>query len=140
MKRFAQWLWRGIVFLFMRIEEPRVIRLFQFAIYVVLGTLGIAFLMNPTPAFEGVLGTVLAINFGAAISMGGLIGAVAVLPGVWWAERLAIISLISGLLMYLIVAVSLDASSVGIGISIALILSLSLRWLHVRRYQFAPGK
>lgn len=126
--------------LFHKIEEPRVIRVFHFCIYIVLGVMGVLVIGSPPPALADVLGDELATSMGASLFVGGAIGAVAVLPGIWWAERLAIISLASGLMVYLAAAFALDTSVVRVGITLSMILSLALRWIEVRKYQVAPGK
>lgn len=125
---------------FLRIEEPRVIRVFHFCIYLVLLTVSLTYLQTPAASVEGVLGTVIATNMAAAIAVGGAMGAVAVLPGIWWLERLAIISLVSGMAMYVVALFALVTSLIPVGITVSLILSLALRWIEVRKYQHAPGK
>lgn len=131
---------RAAVFVFLKIEEPRVKRTVYFAMYLTLTFLGGVFLADPPRNFEGVLGIVLAIVFGSAVFGGGLLGALAVLPGIWWVERLSIIALWTGLSMYVVVAITLGASSIGIAIAIWMMLSLVVRWLDVREYQLAPGR
>lgn len=130
----------AILWLFMKVEEPRVLRIAQFALYITLAVLGGIFLSDPPSSYEGVLGLILALVFGVAITGGGLLGAIAVLPGTWWLERLGIISLWTGLAMYIVVATALGASSVGIGVAVALAIALIIRWLTVREYQVAPGR
>jgi hypothetical protein len=137
--RFAT-IGRGILWLFLKIAEPRVQRIVQLGIYLVFAVLGGIFLADPPRSYEGVLGDVLAFVFGVAITAGGVIGAVAVLPGRWWAERLAIIALWTGLGMYIVVALSLAASPVGIGVAVCLALALLNRWLLVRGAQIEPGR
>lgn len=131
---------RGCVWLFLKIAEPRVQRLVQFGIYVTLAVLGALFLVDPPRSYEGLLGNVLALVFGALVFGGGTIGALAVLPGRWWAERVAIIALWTGLAMYIIVAIGLNASAVGIGVALCLALALLSRWLEVRGSQIEPGR
>lgn len=131
---------RIVVNLFMRVQEPRVIRIFHFGIYLTLAVAGIMFLTSPQSSVVGAIGLQLAINLSAALALGGVLGAVSVLPGIWWVERLAIISLASGMLMYLVVLFALQTSAIPVGITVALILSLALRWIEVRKYQHAPGK
>jgi hypothetical protein len=131
---------RALLWLFMKVEEPRVLRVAQFSLYLTLTFLGGVFLSDPPRSYEGVLGVVLAWVFGVSITAGGLFGALAVLPGWWWLERLGIISLWTGLGMYIVVAASLQASSVGLGVAVALAIAMLIRWLTVREYQVAPGR
>lgn len=131
---------QAAVWLFLKIEEPRVIRVVQFALYVALTVLGAAFLADPPHSYEGLLGDVLALVFGWCITGGGLLGALFVLPGVWWVERLGIIALWTGLGIYLVVAVTLASSTIAVAIAVAFVLALLIRWLTVREYQHAPGR
>lgn len=126
--------------LFMRIEEPRIVRVFHFVIYSLLAVAGSGFVFSQPPVVQSVLGVTLSTVLGCSVLLGGLIGLVSIIPGVWWAERLAIILLVCGLLMYLVAVMGLGVSPIAIGIIASLILSLSLRWIEVRRYQHAPGK
>lgn len=132
--------WLFLVWLYLKIEEPRVQRLVQFGIYLTLAILGGIFLADPPRSYEGLLGTVLAAVFGGLICGGGIIGTLAVLPGRWWAERIAIIALWTGLALYIVVALALSASAVGIGVAVCLILALVNRWLLVRGAQIEPGR
>jgi hypothetical protein len=131
---------RFLTWLFLKIEEPRFIRIIQFALYVTMVVIGGLFLAALPRQYEGILGLVLAQILGWAITGGGLLGAIAVLPGVWWLERLGIISLWTGLGMFVVVALTLRASPIGVGIAVALVLALGGRWLTVREYQVAPGR
>ncbi len=131
---------RGFWWLFLKIEEPRIIRLLQFALYVVLTIIGSVYLSQAHTSYEGILGPVLAHTLGALIVFGGVLGALAVLPGIWWVERLAVISLWTGLAIYLVVALSVQISVLSVGITWALIIALAIRWLQIREFQFAPGR
>jgi hypothetical protein len=130
----------ALLWLFLKIAEPRVQRLVQLGIYLVFAVLGGIFLADPPRSYEGLLGDVLAAVFGALICGGGVIGAVAVLPGRWWAERIAIIALWTGLAMYIVVAFGLNASAVGIAVAVCFAFALLKRWLEVRGSQIEPGR
>lgn len=131
---------KGLWWLFLKIEEPRVVRLLHFVIYVSMAIIGSVYLSNPPHPYEGVLGQILAIILGALVLLGGLLGAFAVLPGIWWVERLGVISLMTGLTMYLVVTLSVQASPINVGLAWAVIVSLIIRWLHIRDFQYAPGR
>jgi len=126
---------------FLRIEEPRIVRIFHFAIYVTLFIGGLFYINEPQGAVYEALGDgIISMSLGLSVVLGGLLGAIAVLPGIWWVERLGIISSASGLLMFLFAFMSVSASQIGAAIIIALVLTLFLRWLEVRKYQRAPGR
>lgn len=124
--------------LFMRIAEPRVIRILQFVIYIVMGLFGISALTQPPSRFEAILNVYLVYSFGGFITLGALLGAVAVLPGIWWLERAGLISLTTGMAMYAVVATALGYSVVGVLIAVVLGLTFAQRWLEIRSFQLAP--
>jgi hypothetical protein len=123
---------------FQLIAEPRVIRLVQFSIYVCMFIAGSNILLHPPKAFQFVLGLVLAYVFGAFITLGSLLGAISVLPGIWWLERVGIIALITGLGIYAIVIISLGSSPMGILVAIMFALTFVQRWLEIKGSQLAP--
>jgi len=126
---------------FLRIEEPRIVRIFYFAIYVTLLVGGLFYINEPQGAAYEALGDgLISMSLGLSVVLGGLLGALAVLLGIWWVERLGIISSASGLLMFLIALGAIGASQISAAIIVALILTLCLRWLEVRKYQRAPGR
>lgn len=131
---------RGLWWLFLKIEEPRIIRIFHFLLYMALTVTGAGYLANPHDTYQGVLGDILATTLGCLVVLGGLLGAFAVLPGIWWVERLGVISLCTGLAIYLVVTLSIQASPFNIGLAWAVIVALIIRWLHIRKFQYAPGR
>lgn len=129
---------RPFVFVFLKIAEPRVARIIQFGMYVCLTTAGHYVITDPPSEFVDVLGGPLIAVLGWFLTLGGIISAIAVLPGVWWLERIGVIALWTGLGMFVVVAVGLGISIVGAVISLALGLSLVERWREIRLYQLAP--
>ncbi|MEO6116023.1 MAG: hypothetical protein ABIP33_06525 [Pseudolysinimonas sp.] len=127
------------VWLFSKIAEPKVARIIQFVIYVCLFICGLYVLMHPPVSFLFVLGEGLVAVFGSFLVAGGILAAIAVLPGRWALERIGIISLWTGLGLFAIIAAALGISIVGFVIALCLSLSLLLRWLDIRKYQRAPG-
>jgi hypothetical protein len=130
--------WGGIVRTFNLIAEPRVTRLIQFFVYLILLGIGMYLLSYPPQAFEIAVGDPGVFTFGMFLIVGGTAGAVAVLPGVWWLERVGIIALWTGLAIFCVIAVSLGISLVGAGLATALAVTFLIRWLEIRRYQLAP--
>ncbi|MEX1078872.1 MAG: hypothetical protein WED09_07175 [Homoserinimonas sp.] len=140
MKRLVHTPWRWLNQGFLLIAEPRVVRLVQFGIYVCLLTAGWFVLTTPPRSFEGVLGQSLVTILGCFILVGGTLGAVAVLPGVWWLERVGILALATGLAMYSIIVVTLGASPIGVLMGVAFILTFVQRWMEIRKFQLAPKR
>ena len=121
----------------MRIAEPRVIRLMQFSVYISIGFAGIGVLTHPPQKFETAIGVVLVYVFGTFVTAGAVLGVVAVLPGIWWLERVAILALSTGLSMYVVTAMALNSTPVVYAISIALIITFLQRWLEIKGAQLA---
>jgi hypothetical protein len=99
---------------------------------------GFGVLLNPPPKFESVIGLVLVYVFGSFVTAGALLGVVAVLPGIWWLERVAILALSTGLAMYVVMAISLGSTPVVYAITTALILTFIQRWFEIKGAQLAP--
>lgn len=123
---------------FQKIAEPRVIRLIQFFIYIGMIIAGSNVLAHPPRRFEDVIGLALAYVFGGFIALGGIFGALAVLPGIWWLERVGIISLCTGLGIYAIAIIALRASPMGVLVSVLFALTFVQRWVEIRGSQLAP--
>lgn len=125
---------------FLLIAEPRVLRLLQFGVYICMTIAGGWLIANPPVSFQSVIGAGLVALFGGFLGLGGLLGAIAVLPGVWWLERAGIIALITGLLIYVTIVVALGSSVTGIVVCIAFALQFTIRWTEIRRYDLAPKR
>lgn len=124
--------------LFLKIAEPRVVRLIQCGVYVILTTAGWYVATHPPTSFLFVLGPSLVHVFAGFLVAGGTAGALAVLPGVWWLERMGVVALWTGLGIFAVVAAALGISMVGFLIALALGGSLAIRWTEIRRYEVAP--
>lgn len=125
--------------LFMKIAEPRTRRVVHFVGYIALFIAGVGTFLDTPSSFVGVLGVVLSNMFGIFLLAGGLMGFVAVLPGVWWLERAAIFALAAAVLTYIVILANLpSASLVAIGFSGFVLSALILRWTEIRGAYLAP--
>lgn len=129
-----------LVWLYMRIAEPRIIRLMQFGIYICMIIAGSSVLYHPPEKFEGAIGVTMVYIFGGFMTIGALLGAIAVLPGFWWLERVGILSLITGLAIYVVIIMALNSSGMGLIISAAFALTFAQRWQEIKRFQLAPRR
>lgn len=134
----VSWIRKTAYDVFMNIAEPRIIRLIQFGVYLCMLTAGVGLLSNPPRNFEGVIGITMVYVFGSFIFVGALFGAVAVLPGFWWFERVGIMLLLTGLCIYTIIILALGASLMGVVVAVAFILTFAQRWQEIKRFQLAP--
>lgn len=125
-------------FLFMKVAEPRVIRIMHFGIYICMMISGIGVIIGPPETLQSVLGHILIYVFGGFVFLGALLSAFAVLPGIWWLERVGIIMLATSMSMYVVAIFALGASVVGIVVALALTLSFFQRWVEIKDAQLAP--
>lgn len=82
------------------ISEPRHLKAFYFGVYLVTTVVGLVTVANPPSSIEWRLGTALTLFWAILIALGGICGAVAVLPGWWWVERSAIGLVLAGAGIY----------------------------------------
>jgi hypothetical protein len=135
----SEWVKAGVRSAYMKIAEPRVIRIVQFFIYSLLFIAGILVLTDPPRALQDAAGGELYImGFSLMLIVGALSSGVAVLPGIWWLERAGLVLLGFGLLIYLVMAIKLQSSPMGIVVCMILTLSFVQRWLEIKGAQLAP--
>src|SRR5690606_41681895 len=107
--------------IFMKVAEPRVQRVLQFWVYLFLCVVGIGIVTNLPSSLQNILGLLVAYSFGGFMILGGLFGMIAVLPGIYWLERVSIILLTTAVLIYLVVVITLGATVVSLGVCMAFI-------------------
>lgn len=93
-----------------KITEPRHLKLFYFGVYLLAVWVGMVTLLNPPASIEGALGTVITAFWASLIVVGGAGAIVTVLPGWWWAERLSVWLILTGIAIYEGVVLSLHFS------------------------------
>lgn len=131
---------KGVWWLFLKIEEPRLVRILQFFLYGTMIIIGSLYLISRHMQVASLLGATLATTLGVLVVLGGILGGIAVLPGIWWVERMGIICLWTGLGIYIVVGLSIYVSLLGVGLAWALIFALAIRWVQIKDFQFAPGR
>lgn len=135
----SKWVKAGVYSAYMKIAEPRVVRLIQFLIYVGLFIVGIMILQHVPQSLANAAGAqAFVVGFGLMLIIGALCSGVAVLPGIWWLERAGLVLLGFGLLIYLVLIITMKSSPVGVVVCMILILSFTQRWLEIKGAQLAP--
>lgn len=139
---WAQRMWESIT-------EPRHLKFAYLVIYMVTIAVGLVTLVKPPQSIEGPLGTATTMLWAGLFILGGLVGAVTVLPGWWWVERLlGIAPIFIGLAIYLSVVIVLHVQGLESGASrltqIGIILlaaaPFTLRGLLIREYSYEPRR
>lgn len=117
------------------------------AIYVLTTAIGVVTLVTPPQSIAGEVGPLITTIWAALFILGGVVGAVTVLPGWWWVERLLALAPIGiGLAIYLAVVVVLhvqnaqDGSSrlTQVGIIVLAAAPFAVRFLVIREYSYDP--
>ena len=125
---------------YLLVAEPRIVRLILFAIYVVFLVAGFFVVTHPPESFVETLTEKLVLMLGGFLVLGGALATIAVLPGLWWLERCGLLSLGTGMLMYIVIIVGIKGSPLGICVSIAFVLFFILRYMETRPFKLAPRK
>lgn len=131
--------------LWLKIQEPRAVNALQCLIYLVTLTVGVIAFVAPPSSIQGAVGLGLTATWSAFLMLGGLLGAVTVLPGVWWLERVAIVACGTGAAIYASIVVNLHLSEGGnrlpqAGMLLIVLLFFAKRWVSIRRYAYDPEK
>lgn len=134
----TNWLNAGIYSVYMKIAEPRVVRILQFWIYIGMLASGVFVLFQVPHALEKVAGFGFVIMLAGFLVLGALFSAIAVLPGIWWLERTGLVLQAFGLVMYSVMVIALASSPIGIAVCLVLVLSFVQRWLEIKGSQLAP--
>jgi len=123
---------------FYKIEEPRVQRLLYFAFYVLIVIAGVYAFTDSSPRFFQVGGWGLIVGLGLSFVFGGIMGALAIIPGAWYLERVGLVSIGFGLLYRGILILSLEVSTTGAFIFYGTVILLLIRFIQIRRADLAP--
>lgn len=129
----------------LRIKEPRVLRVVFLLGYVVTLLTGVATLVSPPRTIEGELGPILSVSWALFWILGGAAGAATVLPGWWQVERYAVAAALFGVGIYGLVVVVLHATEEGsrltqFGVLITAFLFYVLRLVLIRGHDFEPRR
>lgn len=126
-----------------KIQEPRVISVLVFLMYLVLTAGALSVLVSPPATIKGELGQGGMIALGSLVLMGGVMGTIAALPGIWWLERLAVAGIALGLSTYAAIILALHITEPGnrffqFTVVVALIITQVVRWARIREYPYDP--
>lgn len=126
---------------YMKIAPPRRRRLIYFAIYILLGIAAVANSFKPPASIVNILGgMILVYSFLAFVLFGAIVCLLTVLQGFWLFERIGLVSIGFGIVMYTSVLVGLGASPFVTIIPMIMLLLLALRGLDISEYMTAPTR
>ncbi|AIX99759.1 hypothetical protein ART_0161 [Arthrobacter sp. PAMC 25486] len=129
----------------LRIQEPRIVTVIQFFIYLAATAGGLSAVLFPPRSIEATAGAGLTLYWAWLLLLGGVLGAVAVLPGIWWLERSAVIACIGASLIYGVNILALHLSESGnrlvqFFMIVIVALHFGARWFRIRRYAYDPER
>ena len=129
------------------VSEPRHLKIAYLVIYLLTVAVGVVTLVSPPQTIAWEIGPVITSVWASLFILGGAAGAVTVLPGWWWAERLlGIAPVMIGLTIYLAVVTILHTQGIEsgssrltqLGIILLAAAPFAIRFLIIREYSFQP--
>lgn len=105
-RRFPLYLWD-------RLHKPPLVSAAATIGYVALAAGGVMSLIHPPSTIQSEVGPLVTAAWSCFALLGGLLGAASAPRGVWWLERVGLISVTTFLLIYGTTIVSLQATSSG---------------------------
>lgn len=138
--RRRSWLWRA----WTRVHQPRFVSVAYFLQYAILTAAGVYALLSPPGSIEGPIGAVAMTMLAVLLIVGSLIGAIAVLPGRYFLERLAVIAVALAGTIYVAVIIGLHASSPGnrllqAGFIASFLIHQGVRWYRIKDRDYRPA-
>lgn len=126
-----------------RINEPRTISVLYFVSYLVFTAAGVNALVTPPNSIQGEIGATAMTMLASLLVVGGVIGSIAALPGMYWLERFAVGAVASSALIYLLIIVTLHFTSTGNRLLQAafvssVLLHQGVRWVRIRERPYRP--
>lgn len=131
--------------LWLRVQEPRALSAIYFFAYLVISILGLAVVIDPPRTVQSSIGHVLLIGWGSMLLVGGLLGTISVLPGIWWMERAATGFCMTAIAIYGVTVCFQPVTQVSVRIAslcfiIFAILAFATRLVKIRHFAYDPEK
>lgn len=130
--------------LWLKVQEPRALSVIYFFAYLAISVLGLAVAIDPPRSVQSSIGS-LVIVWGALLLIGGAIGSVSVLPGIWWLERAATGFCMTAISIYGVAVAAMPVTQVSTRIAtlcfaIFALLAFAARLVKIRHYAYDPEK
>ena len=127
------------------VREPRIISVLYFFIYLAFLAGGLSALIDPPSSIAGSIGSFSMYGLAGMLTFGGLIGAPSALVGIWWVEKLAVISVGMSAFIYGGIITALHLSSEGnrllqLSFVVVVFLMQIVRWHRVRIRPYDPDR
>jgi len=131
--------------LWLKIQEPRALSVIYFFAYVAISLLGLFVATDPPRTVQSSLGNPLMVWWGVLLLVGGVLGSVSVLPGIWWLERAATFCCMTAIAVYGGVLASLPVTQMSVRAAslcfiVFSILAFAARLVKIRHHAYDPEK
>lgn len=131
--------------LWLLVHEPRYLSVIYFGAYLVMAVAGTAVLLDPPRTIQAGLGASLVLVWSILLIFGGVLGALATLPGIWWLERPATIACMCAILVYGVAIFALPVTQyssrvVSICFIIFALLAFAVRLVKIKHFAYDPEK
>lgn len=123
---------------FLMIQEPRHIRIAMFVFYALVLATGVEGFYDSPGRFFNATGPFIIYSIATFFVLGGIAGAIAILPGYWWLEKVGLVAIAFGIAMRGVLVGALGVSIQGAFLLLALVVLLVVRFLSIRRADLAP--
>ncbi|WP_454044415.1 hypothetical protein [Cellulosimicrobium sp. Marseille-Q8652] len=135
---------RAVRALWQHVNEPRVISVVYFVMYLAGAGAGIYATITPPTSIEGQIGSTAMTALTVLLAGGCTLGAVAALPGIYWLERSAVTSIALAAGIYLAILGTLHLQQPGNRLLqswfVLFVLGMQLvRWVRVRERPYRPA-
>ncbi|MGW9541981.1 hypothetical protein ACWHA6_36460 [Streptomyces anthocyanicus] len=126
-----------------RVSEPRVISVVYFLMYAAGVAAGVYATISPPSSIEGQIGSNAMTALTVLLTFGCALGAVAALPGIYWLERTAVLSIALAAFIYLTILATLQVQQPGNRMLqawfVAFVLGMQVvRWARVSERPYRP--
>lgn len=126
-----------------KVREPRVISVAYFAMYASGVAAGVYATVSPPASIEGQIGSSAMAALTVLLSFGCALGTVAALPGIYWLERSAVLSIALAAGIYLTILTTLQVQQPGNRMLqawfVSFVLGMQLvRWVRVSERPYRP--
>lgn len=123
---------------YFKVQEPRLQRLLYLGFYIMIIITGVGSFFDTTGHLYQFGGDELVFSLAGFFTFGGVVGAISVIPGTWWLERVGLLSVGLGMLARGIVINGLGISWVGGMLFYSTIFLLVIRFVQIRKDDLAP--
>lgn len=129
--------------LWAKVQEPRVISVVYFVMYAAGVGAGVYATMRPPTSLEGQVGAAAMTALTVLLTFGCTLGTIAALPGIYWLERSAVLSIALAATIYLAILTTLQVQQPGNrtlqGWFVLFVLGMqAVRWVRVRERPYRP--